>query len=307
MQMKSAAIHSLFAIIAVFLLISTSFSCSKKSFVTTDKSVQIMHNSEERKDIDSVVESDFIDRKLSGAFVHDLTHISAEVLGEPIQLEFSDMWLTRERIPAFDPSIVDTVVSKKDFTNFTQVFYSGAKDDRNGFGSLLSYLDISGNLYQLSEYLETPYDATEIRRTKIKAANEIFAYDIIKGAAYHQRQYFVIEDDIPYIIARIDCAVDTDIDGDGWDETLYSHGLPMSTKIFIWEADDNKIKYADLNAALHSQDVDYSFDDERIFVALYRDDTDEKPIPIILQYFGGCLDRIASDIYEDPLQRAPGQ
>ena len=126
-------------------------------------------------------------------------------------------------------------------------FFTG---ELSSYEQVCSCLEINGTFYDLMLYENSSYDACQIGETLIDAPQTIYAFNIVLGANYAQRQYLCIEDGIPYIIAQIDCASEVDLDGDHKEETVYLHGTPMQAILYLWDFESGTISHVDINAAL---------------------------------------------------------
>ena len=115
----------------------------------------------------------------------------------------------------------------------TQGMYkSNYAEGTDFFDKICSYLEVEGKLYDLMLYsdFDSPYDAYLVEATNIKAPYTVYAFDIQIGSNFAERQYFFIEGGVPYLLAQIACASEVDVNNDGFDETIFSNGLPMYTK-----------------------------------------------------------------------------
>lgn len=226
---------------------------------------------------------------MSDELVSNLTEFDPEKFVQPINLEFVTISLDIQELPSFDVDTVGSIVQTIELGFGTQVMYkSGAATTGNE--QLYSYLEVNDIYYDLTLYPDSPYDAGVISETNIKAPYKVYSYDIGLGANYIQRQYIFVENGIAYLIAHIDSASEEDVDNDGWDETIYQHGLPMNTLLYVWDIENGIISYADLNSALNSTSVFYDHLDGLImFVAQYLDTAKATTRNVTLRYTDGMI------------------
>ena len=206
------------------------------------------------------------------------------ILERPVPLAFIEESLISEEFPYFISNFDMKIEYVVDLGAATQVKYRiKSPEAASGEMPLCSYLEVAGKRYDLAGFSESFYDSCDAVRTNIKSPYTVYAYNIILGADYAQRQYFTIENNIPRLIFRIDCAFESDVDDDGWEESVYMHGLYMQTQLYVWDVENGAVYHADINDALGSSSVIYD-KEENIFIADYNDATDSNVRELIMIY-----------------------
>ena len=195
------------------------------------------------------------------------------VLERPVPLAFIEESLLNEEFPNFSSNFDMEIEYVVDLGAATQVMYRNKSPEAaSGEMPLCSYLEVAGKRYDLAGFSESFYDSCDAVRTNIKSPSTVYAYDIIMGANYAQRQYFTIENNKPRLIFRIDCAFESDVDDDGWDESVYMHGLNMQTQLYVWDVENGVVYHVDINDALGSANVVYD-NEENVFISSNHDST----------------------------------
>lgn len=98
--------------------------------------------------------------------------------------------------------------------------------------------------------------------------NKLIRLEGSLGLNYPQTKYFIINDNIPALLLKIDGHTnEIDLDGDGYNEVISSSGTPTITQVY--KVEKNNIKIADINKTLNNAiSVIY---ENNTFSAYYKD------------------------------------
>ncbi|MFT4147008.1 MAG: hypothetical protein QM644_21415 [Mobilitalea sp.] len=119
-------------------------------------------------------------------------------------------------------------------------------NEENPEGYTYSYIEVSGIRYALSRSLgENRY---ELMKTILSDTETVYTINELRGASYSVTIFFVIMENVPYIISEIDgFAQICDIDKNDIKEVISTIGTVAETSIYLFDFDEKIVSNVNIN------------------------------------------------------------